>query len=104
MSGAETALLILLSGMAGEQEEAAVESYREEEELAQYQFITAADDVVCDECHSFNGDIFNELEIEDLFDYEVITDEVLRANIHINCRCQLLRITAPAETIFPELM
>jgi len=103
MSGAETALLILLSGMAGEQEEAAVESYREEEELAQYQFITA-DETACDECHSFNGDIFDELEIEDLFDYEVVTEEVLRANIHINCRCQLLRITAPAETIFPELM
>jgi len=98
------ALLILLSGMAGEQEEAAVESYREEEELAQYQFVTAADEKVCEQCGPLDGHIYDELEVDDLFDYEVVTEEVLRANIHINCRCQLLRITAPAETIFPELM
>ena len=89
--------------MVEEQEEATIAEAGETEEIAQYQFITA-DETACDECRPFNGDIFDELEINDLFDYEVVTEEVLRANIHINCRCQLLRITAPTETIFPELM
>jgi len=98
------ALQELLSGMALGSQEYEIAAF-EEEEPAQYQFVTAADEKVCEECGPLDGAIFDELEVDDLFDWEELTPEVLQANLHINCRCELLRITSPeSEDVFSELL
>jgi SPP1 gp7 family putative phage head morphogenesis protein len=101
---AELALEDLFRGMVLESQEYEAVGV-EEEELAQYQFVTALDELVCEECSAFNGDIYDEDEIDALFDWEELTPEVLRANLHINCRCELLRVSAPeSENIYPDLL
>ena len=96
----------LLEGMAEESTEYEIMGYGEEEEPAQYQFVAAADEAVCEECKSFNGDIYDEDEVDDLFDWQELTPEVLRANLHPNCRCELLMISGPGteDVLLPELL
>jgi len=101
----ENALEEFFAGLAQENQEYETTAY--EEPPAQYQFITGADETVCEECNAFNGDIFSEDEIDDFFDaeWDELTPEIVRANVHINCRCQLMRISEPEEEEeFPELL
>jgi hypothetical protein len=97
----------LFCGMAEESTEYEIMGYGEEEEPAQYQFATALDEVVCENCSPLNGEVFTEDEVDEWFpDYQEITPDVIQANIHPNCRCELLMISGPEteDVLLPELL
>jgi SPP1 gp7 family putative phage head morphogenesis protein len=68
------------------------EMEEEGEGSAQYQFLAALDEKTCEECAALDGEIFDELEVEELFDYTYVSEEELMANLHTNCRCELVMV------------
>jgi SPP1 gp7 family putative phage head morphogenesis protein len=56
-----------------------------------FNFITAADERVCPQCGPLDGQVFTASEVESNFpDASELFPGTVAANVHINCRCQLI--------------
>jgi hypothetical protein len=68
-----------------------LESEMEEFEEPIFEFITTADERVCPQCGPLDGQPFTASEVESNFpDASELFPGTVAANVHINCRCQLI--------------